>query len=51
MTSEIVWFVQLPAEYKEVFEKMAEAEGDNSHGAGARQVRKYLKKNLEAEAE
>ena len=42
----VVWIVQLPAEYKELFEKQAEDEGDDTHGAGARQLRKFLKKHL-----
>ena len=46
----VVWIVQLPPEYKETFEKLAEKEGDTSHGAGARQLRRFLKKNIEAEA-
>lgn len=46
MSSEVVWHVKLPAEFKEIFEKMAESDGDDERGAGARQVRKYLKKKL-----
>ena len=46
MTSEIVWFVKLPAEWKEIFEKLAEEEGDDEFGAGSRHVRKVLKKQL-----
>jgi len=42
----VVWIVQLPAEWKEVFEKLAEEEGDDEYGAGARQLRKFLKKQL-----
>lgn len=46
MSSESVWFVKLPAQWKEVFEKIAEEEGDDSHGSGARLVRKVLKKKI-----
>lgn len=45
-SANVVWIVQLPSEYKELFEKMAEEEGDDTHGAGARQLRKFLKKRL-----
>ena len=44
--TEVFWIVKLPPELKEVFEKIAEAEGDDTHGAGARQLRKFLKKRL-----
>ena len=46
MSSDVVWFVKLPAEWKEVFEKIAEDDGDDTHGAGARRVRKVLNKHL-----
>ena len=44
--AEIVWYVKLPAEWKEIFEDIAKKEGDEEYGAGSRQVRKMLKKQL-----
>ena len=48
--NQVMWIVQLPAEWKEIFEKLAEEEGDNTHGAGARQLRKVLKKQLKEDS-
>lgn len=49
MSSESVWFVKLPSEFKEIFEKKAEEQGDLERGAAARQVRKFLKEHLNEE--
>jgi len=50
MSSDVVWHVKLPAEFKEIFEKMAEKVGDEERGAAARQVRKFLKRKLKGES-
>lgn len=47
MSSESVWHVKLPAEWKEIFEKKAEQDGDKEHGAGPRAVRKFIREKLE----
>jgi hypothetical protein len=49
-SAEVVWIVKLPVEYKELFEEMAKEVGDEERGAGARQLRKFLKKSLEGSA-
>jgi len=45
-SAKIVWIVQLPPEYKAIFEELAKEEGDETHGAGARQLRKFLKQTF-----
>jgi hypothetical protein len=49
--TDIFWIVKLPPEWKELFEKQAKQEGDNTHGAGARQLRRFIKSHLDVEAE
>ena len=47
MSSDTVWYVKFPAEMKDTFDKKAEEAGDSERGAAARQLRKFVKENLE----
>lgn len=52
MVSEtIVWYVKLPAEWKAIFDEMAQKEGDTTHGAATRQLRKLVKPIIDQAAE
>ena len=46
-----VWHVKLPAEWKAIFDELAEKEGDTTHGAATRQLRKLVKPIVEQTAE
>ena len=46
-----VWHVKLPAEWKAIFDELAEKEGDTTHGAATRQFRRLVKPIVEQTAE
>ena len=46
-----MWYLKLPAEWKALFEELAEQDGDTEYGAGARYVRKTLRKMLDKNKE
>ena len=46
-TETVVWHVKLPAEWKMIFDELAEKEGDTTHGAATRQFRKLVKPVVE----
>lgn len=46
MSSDVVWYVQLPHKYKSLFERLAEEGGDMGYGRGARELKRFLNKNL-----
>jgi len=51
MNATIVWHVKLPAEWKKIFNDMAEKEHDTEKGAAARALRQFIRKHLEEEKE